>query len=299
MNMSDGIKGAAPRRGARELALGFALLVGLTACSGGAGSGAASSDPPPVSEPQVGGPPPDPVQPDVAEAIDLRHWRLTIPADANGGVLGSALIVETASLIATPAYQSAWFYTDAAQALHFWVPVNGAISGTSTHPRSELREMLDPDNAAINWSSAGYSELLARCAVVQTPSVSRGVVVGQVHAYRSNGPLLLLRFTQDPVSGLGEVVAIINPTPSATASQRKRYTLATGLRLDEAFDYRMAVDRGVLSVEVNGNGISYPIGTAWAGAGHFFKAGAYILDEDGDANDGAHVAFFRLAVTHR
>lgn len=271
----------------------------LVACSGGESARTPATGVPPPT-PEVPLTPPDEVpqpEPEPAESIDLRHWRLTIPADAKGGMAGAAEIISTQRLITAPVYQSQWFFAGSDGALHFWVPVDGAIGGTSPHPRSELREMLDPDNPALNWSSAAYSELLARCAVLQVPNVSRSVAVGQVHAYRSAGPLLLLRYYRE-ADGKGKVVAIINPTPTATAPQRVRHTLVSGLPPGEAFDYRIAVQQGVLSVEVNGQGIRYPIGPAWAGAGHYFKAGAYILDEDGASDDGALVMFRRLVVAH-
>ena len=295
-------------RSSRPLRASLALLAAtllVAACGGGGGQSApvvtpgAGETPGPVAPaPTEPAPTPEP-EAEIAEAIDLRHWRVTVPADSNGSTYGTATTISAAQLTAAPPYESTWFYKAADDALTFWVPVNGAISGSSSYPRSELREMMEPGNAAVNWSSWQDAELRARCAVQQVPPSTGRVTIGQVHGYKSPLPLFMLQYVHSGNAGGGSVETVINPSPNATASQRLKKTLIKGIALGERFDYRIAVKAGVLHVEVNGQTLDYTIGTAWSGVGHYFKAGAYIPESGSSSADGAKVAFYRLLAIHR
>lgn len=266
----------------------------LCACGGGqtspptASSGSGAPDTP--SDPVV------PADPPSAGNIDLSHWRLTIPADAEGGTQGEALNILPAALLGPPPYDSPWFYREASGALSFWVPVTGAIGGSSSNPRSELREMLAPPDASVNWSASQTSALSAHCTVAKVPANSNSVIVGQVHAYQSAHPLVLLQYSYDSSSGSGQLTAHVNTTPAATSTQK--FPLATGVALGQGFDYELKVAAGVLTVSVNGTSAQYTLGSAWRSAGLFFKAGAYIKAGT-DSTDGALVTFQSLDIVHQ
>lgn len=289
-----------PSRGFRALLCSTLLVLPgiavLGACSGGGGTAPVAA-PAPLPPPEPA-PAADPA-PLPAEHIDLSHWRLTIPADANGTTTGKAVSISPAALSASPPYESEWFYIADDGALTFWVPVNGTYVGGSTYPRSELREMLDPGDASVNWYSWQDSELVAICAVQQTPSLSGRVTIGQVHAYDASLPLLMLQYVYASATQTGSLEAIINPTPNATPSQRLRKVLVSGIALGARLEYHLAVRAGVLRVEVNGVSLDYTLGTAWSGFGHYFKAGAYIPEKGSSGTDGARVAFYKLLATHR
>lgn len=300
--MADVLRGIRKGQSTRTLAVTL-LVAALCGCGGGGGddAGAPLAGPPltPVPSPAEPVEPVSPPPPPAAEAIDLHHWRVTVPADSSGSTRGKAATISAAQLTAEPPYESTWFYKAGDGALTFWVPVNGAISGSSSHPRSELRELMEPDNPAMNWSSWQDAELQARCAVQQVPPASGRVTIGQVHGYKSPLPLVMLQYAYSASTSSGSVETVINPAPNATAGQRLRQTLIKGIGLGERFDYRITVKAGVLRVEANGKSLDYTIGTAWSGVGHYFKAGAYIPEVGSSSADGAKVAFYRLLVTHR
>ena len=47
------------------------------------------------------------------------------------------------------------FQTDVDGHLVFWCPVNGATTEGTKFPRSELREMLEPENSKVKWPMHG------------------------------------------------------------------------------------------------------------------------------------------------
>lgn len=266
----------------------------LSACGGGSGDGAPSSTTTtPIGagdDPSV----PDPAAPVVAApAFDLSHWRLTIPADAGSGSGGKALDILPSALVGPPAYSSPWFYLEPDGALSFWVPVDGAIGGSSPNPRSELREMLDPNSARANWSAAQDSEMNARCKVMAVPSANPQVIVGQIHAYTAAHPLVMLQYHYDADAGSGELVAHVNSTPGAAS--RLTFPLIEGLPLNAPFRYQLAVHQGVLTMTANDKSAQYSLGSQWRAASLYFKAGAYIK---AGGTGGGLVSFYELQTSH-
>jgi hypothetical protein len=281
---------AGGRRVALRVALGAAFIV-LAACGGGD-----SSAPPAAATSGDAGGDASAVPPDASvtpKAIDLSHWRLTLPVDAGNGTSGAALDILPAALTGTPPYQSPWFYVDTDGALTFWVPADGAIGGSSPNPRSELREMLDPGNARVNWSASQNSHLLARCKIIKVPAAHPQVIVGQIHAYQSAHPLVMLQYSLDAATGIGRLVAHVNTTPDAAATLK--FPLLDDLPPNRAFTYELAIDDGVLTMAADGHSAQYTLGSAWRSAGFYFKAGAYTK---AGGSDGALVGFYRLDATH-
>lgn len=221
-----------------------------------------------------------------------------MPVDASGKKTGSAQTLTPAQLNGPPLYQSDWFYVADDGALTFWVPVNGAIGGTSTHPRSELREVIDPALPSSSWRWSDDAALDAELKIEQAPRASGRIVIGQVHGIGSPSPLLLLQYTYDAGTGKGFVEAIVNSTPQGDAAQRRHDPLASGIPLGARFHYRLAVSAGVLVAEVEGRSIQYIIGPAWDEVNLYFKAGAYIQDVGSSSTDGGQVGFYTLQTTH-
>src|SRR5262245_33612978 len=70
--------------------------------------------------------------------FDLSHWKLTLP-DANATEI-------PAEQLDAGYTNSLFFYTAQDGAMTFWSPVTGGVTGETDYPRSELRELLNPDN---------------------------------------------------------------------------------------------------------------------------------------------------------
>ena len=76
--------------------------------------------------------------------FDLGNWNITIPFDAEDGTSGKPLTILPAKLAGPNGFSHVpAFFTDSDGAMTFWAPLNGATTGGSKHPRSELREMID------------------------------------------------------------------------------------------------------------------------------------------------------------
>src|SRR5664280_1045336 len=83
--------------------------------------------------------------------FDLSHWKLTLPVDGSGTTNGTATEIHTPQLVA--GYTNAfYFYTGPDGAMVFWCQVTGATTSGSDYPRSELRELLNPDDNSVNWT---------------------------------------------------------------------------------------------------------------------------------------------------
>jgi hypothetical protein len=220
--------------------------------------------------------------------FDLSRWKLTLPRDFGGGIHGDASEVASLQGYAQPPY----FYSAADGGMVFWAPVDGATTGGSNYPRSELREMQQAGNAAVNWTSADNAALEARLKIDRVPAASGKLVVGQIHGY-GVAPLVKLQYE----IGGGKLSALINPTP--TSSIPLKFLLASGVPLNHAFDYRIAVVDDVLTLSAaGGKPLVYSIDARWQPVGLYFKAGAYVQASGSDSRDGGQATFYRLQLMH-
>ncbi|WP_051362235.1 polysaccharide lyase family 7 protein [Solimonas soli] len=224
----------------------------------------------------------------------LGHWKLTLPVDGMGGKHGVAAEIPPSMLAA--GYRSTWFHTALDGGLEFRAPVDGATTAGSDYPRSELREMLNPDDDNQNWSAAGKAELAANCAILRVPSSTGKLVIGQIHAF-DGPPLLKLRYQYQGAGKGGRLDALVNTHPTDAGSTA--YALAEGIALREAFDYRIAVEGGVMTLQAaGGETVRLPIAGDWSAYRFYFKAGVYVQASGNSSLDGAVARFYRLAVAH-
>jgi len=224
-------------------------------------------------------------------ALDLSHWKLTLPVNASGTTGGKAAEIPAAQLAAgytNPAY----FHTKTDGAMVFWCPVNGATTEGTGFPRCELREMLDPADDAVNWTAHGTHTLEARCRVTQVPN-SQKVIIGQIHSYSGKAkPLVKLQFFK------GRVEALVKERPRKGKDIKLTFP---EVGLDKDFDYEIKVQDGLLKVTVNGTTQTENIfqnDADWANQTFYFKASAYCQDNEGPGSEGARVSFPELKVTH-
>jgi hypothetical protein len=76
--------------------------------------------------------------------FDLSNWKITLPVDQSGTIIGTAQEIKSLS-----GYQDLnYFYTGADGAMVFRAAVDGATTSGSKYARSELREMIGADRAA-------------------------------------------------------------------------------------------------------------------------------------------------------
>ncbi len=232
----------------------------------------------------------------------LENWSLTLPVDEEGGNQGRAQTLYPDRLSGPQGYTSSYFRTDTDGAMTFWAPANGALSARADYARAELRQMIDPSSNAVNWDSQGRAHLDARLRVLQVPVGNGLVAVGQIHAYEAM-PLVTLYYQYDMDAQTGRLFARVKQSPEG-AEEAKRYNLAEGIQLGQAFVYRLGMARnrdGVAEVAVTINGsqvLQVPLDPAWDSRTFYFKAGALLNSRSDNSEDGALVKFYRLANSH-
>ncbi|GAD62727.1 putative lyase [Aquipseudomonas alcaligenes] len=214
---------------------------------------------------------------------DLTHWKLTLPDD-------DASEVSSARLRA--GYASRYFHLADNGAMVFMAPAGAGSTENSDYPRAELRELLDPDDDNRNWSGTGFHQLQASARVLRAPSTQK-IIVGQIHGFDAR-PLIKLQWQK------GRLKALIKRHPQGR-NEDITHVFAT-LVGNDLFSYRIEVRDGVLAVEVNGERIEHDFfreDPAWRDVGFYFKAGAYVQDDEEDgADDVGEVQFTQLKVHH-
>lgn len=227
----------------------------------------------------------------------LDHWSITTAEDANGGNTGTPVSLQPKKLAGPNGYQSKLFHTEADGSMAFVTPINGAASGGSSHPRTELREQLMPGKTTPNWDQYGISILDATLKIVSVPAKDNSVIVGQVHGYKV-APLVLLYYVYRPLDGAGTLYVKYQNTPEQ-GPNRTVFTLTRDLKLNETFAYQIKVANGVASTSFNGGTpASVTLDASWANETFYFKAGSYLRSVDKSASDGAEVRFYQLAASH-
>jgi Alginate lyase len=257
----------------RSVGTRFCVLIAaacvLAACS-------TSSPPPP--------PPPAPPAPAVPGAPTLDGWKLTLPT---ANAKGDAAIVDPAR--PSPPYLT----TDAAGALVFWAPVNGATTKNSDHARTEL-------NSLTNFTvGTGKHSLTGSATVNQVPSDAKDVIIAQIHGADdiSSVPFVMLHWND------GELKVVVKTVQKGSASQD--YPLTSGIPLGAKFDFGITDNGdGTLAFTANYNGdtpqATGPLPPAFYGATVRFQAGAYqqsLLLGTAGPDDGARVTFSALTAS--
>jgi len=228
-----------------------------------------------------------------ANFFDLSRWKLQLPIDPNGLLSGTNLgVMEILTPQLLAGYFSDYFYSGADGAMTFWSPVTGATSGTS-YPRSELREMLNPNDTSVDWTGQGVHTMTAQCQVLQVPS-SGQVCIGQIKAFTGNTfPLVFMLYNNGVVQGRIK-------TDSYNDGSDFTFNFAN-VGLSNNISYQVQMVNGLVTIAVNGvtNSLNvYSTDPRWTTNTFYFKAGDYCQDNVGTDLEGARVAFSALNVTH-
>ncbi|MCY1277486.1 Alginate lyase [compost metagenome] len=228
--------------------------------------------------------------------IDLSTWVLSIPTHT------SATDISTARL--NNGYQSQYFRQNADGSVTFWAPVTGSHSTDAIYPRSELRES-QADGTLSYWPYAQADNYLsAVLTVTQVPSKNK-IVIGQIHSKdepgSQNDPLLKLQYHYR--NGVGRIEALLRKRPGDKSVQN--ILIAENIQLGERFGYDLRLTpTGKLGISVTSSGGDkgshyQPISAYWSKQLLYFKAGAYVQDNQGPSNEGGRVTFYWLNAVHK
>ena len=234
------------------------------------------------------------------DRLDLSHWSLTLPVDANGTTSGQARTVSPAML--TGGYESEWFYATDDGGVALWAPVTGAKTPNSQYARSELRELIDPNDQTVNWTIAGTAQMSATLAVSQVQSANRKVIVGKIVAHSSAEEdltaLLHVIYFMHGDTCRASLYGLLSEGPAKGSPVQQLTLINDALRLNDEFGYTVRVDNGVLTLTSGAQSVTANINPAWAGTPVYFRAGAGLNSTGTNPNDGASVTFYSLSVTH-
>ena len=186
-----------------------------------------------------------------------------------------------------------YFYTGSDGAMVFWAPINGATTGGTSFPRSELRELINTNDTSVDWTPYGTHILNAQVKVLQAPTSTKEVIIGQIHGY-SGAALPTVKVIYDNA----KVHATIKTNSNDDGSDFDFPSVTSGL--SNTITYTIQVVNGLVSVTINGKTNSYNIFQSdpnYTNETQYFKAGDY-CQADSCSNpsnaDGARIAFYAL-----
>lgn len=219
--------------------------------------------------------------------IDLSTWNLSIPVGSPAKTIDTPVLAK--------GYKDQYFHADSGT-LFFWAPVTGTTTKSAKYPRSELRE-TNADGSLRNWKyTAADNYLRASITVNKVPSTGK-IVIGQIHQYDSNDPLIKLEYQYKTSSKTGNIVAKLRSSPSQ--DDPTVIQIGTGVKLNTKFEYTIHLDKnGNLTVNAANYQWSTKLNSAWKTKNLYFKAGVYVQDNTGYATEGGQVIFDKLAISH-
>ena len=218
----------------------------------------------------------------LSRLFNLSNWKLTLPTGSSGKP------AEIRQPVLNTYRLEPWFIPGS-DALRFRAPVNGATTGGSKYPRSELREMTNNGTANASWTSFwGTHTLFLDEAITAVPKTKQHVVAGQIHD--ANDDIIVIRLEY--------------PNLYVNADGKNVYTLDSGYTLGKRFTIKFVVKTGETEVYYNNNSKPvYTLSKDYSGA--YFKAGAYIQSnctkessEGCNADNFGEVLIYQADITH-
>jgi hypothetical protein len=220
-------------------------------------------------------PKPAPVRP--AQVLDLRSWKLTLPA----GTQGHPVEIRQPSLGA--AGNGSYFRLRRDRGVAFRAPVGGATTGNSSYPRSELREMSGDGRHEAGWTNAvGRHVMTINQAITATPRAKPHVVAGQIHDSEDDVVMIRLEDRRLFVESDGDDAGLLDPA----------------YRLGTRFTVSIIATRRGVGIVYNGH---RTVHVAEFGRGWYFKAGCYPQSnpDHGDRPSAyGEVVIYALTVSH-
>uniref|UniRef100_A0AAU6W0H4 Alginate lyase 2 domain-containing protein n=1 Tax=Pseudomonas phage Arace01 TaxID=3138526 RepID=A0AAU6W0H4_9VIRU len=170
---------------------------------------------------------------------------------------------------------------------NFWCSVAGGTSGSSSSPRTELREVT-AEGKGLNWLAKDRGHVMLGELRLELIPSSLKVIVGQIHAHGAKNPFLMVSWWK------GEARIDFRPKVDGPTQTLARIPCKVG----QSFKYLLSVNEGRLSVNLNGIIGTADISEEWEQFPFYFKAGAYVIDHEGPVTEGGWVVYEKLDVLH-
>jgi hypothetical protein len=255
--------------------------------------------------------------------IDFTNWKLTLPVDLNNN--GSPDEFQPNQLVGF-GYQNEtaiqpYLYDDTSDNSLVFYSIPDVSTSNSSYSRTELRELINPNNAKQNWSLNDGGEMIGRLQVVSisedadTSANFHKVIVMQIHGIISeedmaihgfssnNGPPLIKIYWKDGYIWSHKKSLIdqttsgdaLLETSSATWFDIKHNLGYVGF---EAFDFRILASTGRVEVQLNNQEplVYTDVSLNKWPFHNYFKAGNYLGTTS--PNGFAYIKYFSLNVIH-
>lgn len=257
--------------------------------------------------------------------INFTNWKVTLPVDEdNNGKPDEYQPDELKDF----AYQTLepvqpYMYDDTTdESLVFYCFQGGATTTNSSFPRTELRELINPNNSRENWTLLEGGEMTGRLKVSSVSSNNstssydyHRVIVMQIHGIISeedmetygfdgnNGPPLIKIYWKD-----GHIWCHKKSLVDESTSGFDLYGVYDGTWADikvnlgyvgyDAFNFRITATDARIEVQLNDDQpyIYEDISLDKWPFENYFKAGNYLTTTDDNAS--AYVKYYNLNVTH-
>lgn len=272
-----------------------------------------------------------------SDNFDLSTWKLTIPESESGVRDDDAIDISVAELINQYTHP-AYFYTAEDGGMVFRCSPRGARTSSGTkYARTELREMLRGTDTSIptqgvnqnNWvfgsapqadidAAGGYDgHMEATLAINEVTTTGDSgqvgrVIIGQIHAnsdepirvyYRKlpNNEKGTVYFAHEPRTGSEIYIDDMIGSRSSSASNP-----TDGIALNERFTYVINVVGNMLTFTLSRAGKADIIRQVdmsnsrfdESGQYMYFKAGVYVQNNTGNADDFTQATFYSIEKSH-
>mgnify|MGYP001233310783 FL=1 len=256
-------------------------------------------------------------------AINFSNWKVTLPVDENNN--GSPDEYQPDELI-NFGYQTLetvkpYMYDDLEDQSLVFYTFPEVSTTNSSYSRTELRELINPDNARENWTLLEGGEMKGRLKVVDVSENTQSsddyhkVIVMQIHGIISiedmathgfssnNGPPLIKIYWKDGYMW-SHKKSLIDETTNGDALLETSNTTWTDIKVNlgyvgfDAFDFRITASDAKIEVQLNDDA-AYVYEDVSIDKWHYenyFKAGNYLTSTD--SNAFSYVKYYTLNSTH-